>query len=317
MEPDSQYVVQKQNFDSYYEQNILPMLQIIEKTRKKYFKWFVFLCLTVLIWIIYIALNFKLRISSTETNGSELDLVMCIMALFVCMPMFLYYRKIKESLLPLIIGYFGNFQYGYKADFSDALLKTSRIMPLYDQFETDDTFHGIYQNIAVNLAEYTLRKQVKTKNENTIRYTSVKTGHVLIFQSQMNKKFEGQTIVVKDKGLLNTFTHYKGLNRVGLESPDFERAYEVFSDNQIEARYILTALMLDHMLALKESFSNINYSFFNNQVLINIEVKENFFECSSFFTSVINKKRIDKIFDQLYRLFAIIEILQLNQKRLL
>lgn len=317
MEADSQFIVEKQKFDKYYTQNILPRLQTIEKTRKKYFRWFISLCLIVLAWIIYIAVNFKQRMSDTTNYNSGLDIVMCIVVLAVCLPMFLYYKKSKESILPLVIDYFGDFQYGYKANLSDKLLEVSRIIPQYDRLDTDDTFLGTYEDVAINLTEYTLRKQVKTKRDNTIQYTYAKAGHGIIFQSQMNKNFLGQTIVVKDKGILNKFTHYKGFNRVGLESPEFEKAYEVFSDNQIEARYILTATMLEYMLLLKQSFPNISYSFFDNQVLINIEIKENFFECSSFFRSIINQKRIDKIFTQFYQLFAIIKTLQLNQKKLL
>lgn len=317
MEQDSQFVIEKQKFDTYYAKEILPLLQTIEKTRKKYFSWFIGLCLVVLTWIFYIATNFKQRISDTMGHNSALDMGMCIMALVVCLPMFLYYKKTKESILPLVIGYFGNFVYGYKTEISPALLETSRIMPQYDLLDTDDTFSGMYEDVAVNITEYTLKRQVKTKKENTIEYSYAKVGHGIIFQSQMNKKFEGQTIVVKDKGILNTFTRYNGFNRVGLESLEFEKAYEVFSDNQIEARYILTATMLEYMLLLKQSFADISYSFFDNEVLINIKIKENFFECSSFFSSVINKKRIDKIFTQFYQLFAIIKTLQLNQKKLL
>lgn len=317
MKQDSQFIIEKQKFDSYYTKEILPLLQTIEKTRKKYFSWFIGLCLVVLIWIIYIVANFKERMSDTASYNSELDIAMCFIALAVCCPMFLYYRKSKESILPMVIKYFGDFQYGYKTEISDILLENSRIMPQYDSLDTDDTFLGKYEDLTVSITEYTLKRQVKTKKDNTIEYSYAKTGHGIIFRSQMNKKFEGQTIVVKDKGILNTFTRYKGFNRVGLESLEFEKAYEVFSDNQIEARYILTTAMLEYMLLLKQSFTDISYSFFDNEVLINIKIKENFFECSSFFSSVINKKRIDKIFTQFYQLFAIIKTLQLNQKKLL
>ena len=317
MELDSQYATEKTKFDKYYEQNILMALQKIEKTRKKYFGWFISLCLITFIWMAYIVINFKEKMLSTPEDNPDFGLVMCLIVLAVCAPMFLYYKRSKESILPLIIGYFGKFEYEYKRGISETLLIRSRIMPQYDSLETDDGFYGTYDNVAVGLTEYTLKRRERETKGNTKQYKYVKKGHGIIFQSQMNKKFEGQTIVVKDKGILNTFTHYAGFNRVGLESLEFEKAYEVFSDNQIEARYILTATMLEYMMQLKQSFKNISYSFFDNKVLINIEIKENFFECSSFFNSVINKKRIDKIFNQFYQLFAIIKTLQLNQKKLL
>ena len=81
----------------------------------------------------------------------------------------------------------------------------------------------------------------------------------------MNKKFKGQTIVIKDRGWLNKLTHFKNLQRVGLESPEFEKAYEVYSEDQIEARYLLTAVMLEYMLRAKKNYPAITFSFFNKK----------------------------------------------------
>jgi hypothetical protein len=105
--------------------------------------------------------------------------------------------------------------------------------------------------------------------------------------------------------------------KVGLESIEFEEKYEVYSDSQIEARYILTPVMLEYMMELKKSLPKTEYSFFDNRLFMNIRIKENYFEASNFFTPITSRKNIQKIFTELYLLFSIVETLKLNQQRLL
>lgn len=228
-----------------------------------------------------------------------------------------YYKKSKESLLPLIVGFFGDFTYEYQKRISPELLKRSKIISAYDSFETDDSFIGSYENTPISITEYRLYRKRTVRMKNGYQTINVKSGSGVIFSAVMNKKFNGETIVVKDKGWLNRFTHYKNLQRVGLESSEFEKKYEVYSSDQIEARYLLTTVMLEYMLEVGKIFSKVTYSFFDETIFINIETKENLFECTSFFRSIINPKRINQNFKELYYLFAIIKILRLNQKKLL
>jgi hypothetical protein len=158
-------------------------------------------------------------------------------------------------------------------------------------------------------------KQYIENNSHVFLSKNKKICSGIIFYSQMNKNFKGQTIIVKDKGFLNRFTIYKNLKRVGLEAVEFEKLFEVYSDDQIEARYLLTTVMLEYLMELRNKFKQFELSFFDNHVLINIITKRNMFECNSFFTSLINKKRIDKTIEELYLLFSIIDTLRINQEK--
>ena len=196
----------------------------------------------------------------------------------------------------------------------DTLNKTL-IINYKKELNFEEGFEGQYAGMQTRIMEYSVLKQYRTPDSNN-KYIK-KQEYGIIFTSQMKKKFKGQTIIVSDQGIMNKFLNYKGLDRVTLESPEFEKMYEVFSDDQVEARYILTTVMLEYMVELKKLFKKIEYSFFNNEIWINISVNKNSFECSSFFRTVINKKRLEKTFKQLYLLFSIIKILRLDQDRLL
>ncbi len=313
-----EYLEEKNKFNQYYEEKVLPLLQKIEKTRKRYFYTFMLMSFALILWIGYVAKNFQTGIKGlSETNGWY-GLAGCVIILLLCLPMLSYYRRSKESLLPVLANFFGEFTYFYNQELPLDLMDESLLFRAKGQMRGEDCFSGTYQDVSVQIAEYHRFKQSQRYNEENHRreniYVSKERG--LIFYADMNKQFSGQTIVVKDKGWLNFVEKFKNLQRVGLESTEFEKKFEVYSDNQIEARYILTPVMMEYMEKLKDMFNQIEFSFFKQHVMVKIETKKNTFECSNFFRSVINQKRIAQQFDELYLLFSIITTLKLNQKQM-
>ena len=83
----------------------------------------------------------------------------------------------------------------------------------------------------------------------------------------MNKSFNGKTIVRKDIGLIGNWFRktFTSLENVKLEDPTFEKRFEVFSDDQIEARYLLTVTFMERLTQLAETFGGktIQCCFFN------------------------------------------------------
>ncbi len=312
-----EYIEAQNHFNQYYDEKILPMLEKIEKTRKRYFYTFIMIIIVLIVWIGFIATNLQDIISGASQGNGAYGALGSIIILLLCWPMLSYYRRSKESLLPILAEFFGEFSYLYNPELPLDLMDESMLFRDKGVMRGEDCFSGTYQNVTVQIMEYHRFKQEKRYNEKYQRrekvYVSKDRG--LIFYADMNKQFEGKTVVVKDKGWLNIITKYQNLQRVGLESPEFEKKFEVYSDNQIEARYILTPVMLEYMEKLQDIFSKIEFSFFRQHVMIKIETKKNTFECSNFFRSVINKKRIAQNFDELYLLFSIITTLRLNKKQ--
>ena len=319
MENNNDYIENCEKFDVYYREKIISVLQKQEKIRIKYLSILICLIAGIIIWCLLLGAKWREEIFSNAENISIFDwkVLPCFVILLICFPMFSYYKKSKENILPLIINFFGNFSYDYQHQISDSQLEKSKIIKPYAYIKTDDCFNGEFESIPITITEFTRYEQETYKENEVKKVRAVKKEHGILFSAKMNKNFEGQTIIIKDKGLLNKFTHYKNLQRVGLESPEFEKAYEVYSDNQIEARYILTTVMLEYLLELKQIFPKTEMSFFDEKVLLKINIKENLFECSSFFSSILNQKRIEKIFKQFYLLFTIIKIMRLNQEHML
>lgn len=315
LENNPDYLAKKNEFSRYYEQKILPSLMPLEKKRRKYLATFLVICIFVIAWIAY-SISTMQKMPANNNTDTCFGLVSCILILLLCLPMFSYFKQSKENLLPLVAGFFGNFEYVYQPPIFSNLLQKSKIVKAYGKIATDDGFNGTYTDLPITITEYNTYKYQKPTKER-LQATLKKQSHGIFFSAHMLKNFTGQTLVVKDKGILNRFAHYKNLAKVGLESTEFEKKYEVYSDSQVEARYILTPVMLEYMLELKKSFSDTEYSFFDNQLFMNIQFKANYFEASNFFLPITSRKNIEKIFAELYLLFSIVDTLKLNQRRLL
>lgn len=317
MKNTPEYLSAKQNFALYYQQRMLPILQKIEKERVKHLRIFLIMLPLVAIWFVYVLMNNNL--TENEARGDYnaiLGPLGVVIVLLLSWPMLSYYKKSKEGILPLLAGFFGQIDYEYQSGLSKETLSESQLIKSYDKLEIDDSFTGMYENTTVNITEYKLYKlrvSVSDKGaEGRTHYNKIGGG--ILFYAKMNKSFAGQTLVVKDKGFFNRFSCPKKKKRISLESPEFEKKFEVYGNNQVESRYILTPVMMEYMLELTKNFSNIEFSFFKEHVLINITTSENMFECSSFFRSLLNQRRIEKSFDELYLLFAIIKTLRLNKQ---
>ncbi|MEC9217349.1 MAG: DUF3137 domain-containing protein, partial [Pseudomonadota bacterium] len=65
--------------------------------------------------------------------------------------------------------------------------------------------------------------------------------HGLVVRTAVHKNFRGRTIILYDAGVVGNFGRalLQGLQRVNLEDPVFEQAFEVAASNQVEARYLL------------------------------------------------------------------------------
>lgn len=111
----------------------------------------------------------------------------------------------------------------------------------------------------------------------------------LFFLADFNKHIQGETFVMPDtvERLLGKFGQNlqksaKG-DLVKLENPEFEKLFAVFSNNQTEARYILTPAIMEGMVNIRKKVgANCYFSFLGERVYCGIEFNKALFEASIF-----------------------------------
>lgn len=227
-----------------------------------------------------------------------------------------YLADIKREIFPHIFSYFGE-EYSYDPagrNIFSGFWKKSDIVPDYDKVVTEDYVSGKHSDVAIELSEVNIQKKVKTKNG--YRYQTMFKGLAVLLS--MNKNFSGKTVVKKDAGIIGNWVRdkFNDTERVKLEDPIFEKKFEVFSSDQIEARYILTTSFMERLLKLSDIFGDgkIQCSFFDEKLFIMINSKKDRFESGSVFVPVTFQEAINNILGGMNEIFSIIETLKLNQR---
>ena len=314
IEVGEKYNAYKEKFSAYYEHNLKPILKKNDTERRRYVLFFVVLLLMSLVF--YPMLIYYIMQQDFTQNNSEVGVVLglsCLVVLLLSGPIYIYKTKVKPDIMPEFARFFGDFSYQYESRLPDKLLQDSLLFGKYNKHTGDDFFCGTYNDVNITISEEHLLKLKKDFRNLDIKQNVFRGVCVLL---EMNKNFTGRTIVLEDKGWMNIFNQVSNLQNVKLEDSRFEKYFEVYSDDQVESRYLLTTAFMERILKLRDLYEgkSIQFCFENNTLLIAIPTRQNMFEANSFFSSNLNKAKIDLVFDQFYTIFSIVDVLRLNQR---
>lgn len=305
----------KTAFDRYYTGTLYPFLKEKENIRVKYVTRFVFLVLLAAVFLPMLAVGIYFF-----NHYYQKDIDWGIFYIFVAIGIYVirgpyknYRKSVKNDVMTLFLKFFPDFQYEGGNGLSLYDFQKSRIFPAYTTAKADDCFRGVYQGVGIRVCEELLENEYHdAKGRRHVRKVFQGIGVEL----EMNKPFSGQTIVVKDRGIFNALVKYDGLQRVKLEDVVFEKIFEVYSNDQIEARYLLTTAFMERILSLQELYKGkkIQVSFYDNKMMISVDTHQDMFEPCSFFKTNLNKAKFDTVFEQIWTIFSIIHLLKLDRK---
>ncbi len=131
-----------------------------------------------------------------------------------------------------------------------------------------------------------------------------------IFVMDCRQKFMGKTLVLRDKGKISHAVTRKvsGLKRAGFADPVFEKTFEVYTTDQVEARYLLPPDFMQRILDLEAAAGgkNIRFAFSDAKLFIAVETG-NSFEPGHYFKSFNDRGPAQKIIKELRAVHALIE----------
>ena len=104
--------------------------------------------------------------------------------------------------------------------------------------------------------------------------------------------------------------------KIILEDSKFNKKFDVYSSNQVEARYLVSPLFMEKFYNLKTVFGakNIRCSFFDNNLMIAIETNKDLFEIGSLFKPVKDIESIERFYDEITTIYDLIDYFKLNEK---
>ena len=311
----------KAGFDNFWMQKLLPYQQELEKTRKKYLRIFLLhFCLVTLVAIAISPWAFEggfWHDNMTEEQAwKQFATIVCILIAFhsTNWSRNKFRKEAKNHIMPQLIKYFDGFSYQFGGGIDLATISKSKLLSSYHIRNSDDCFSGVYKKVGISVSEEHL-KRIESSDNSSSEITIFK-GVIVVLT--MNKKFDGQTMVVKDKGIFNKLDAFSidlpERENIRLEDSVFEKEFEVYSTNQIEARYLLTPAFMERILKLRQAYKSkrIEFSFFDDKLFIAISLEKDMFESASLFHSCLDRKPIDETFNQILSIIEIVDILKLD-----
>jgi hypothetical protein len=253
------------------------------------------------------------------------------------------YRKYyKDTVLPAILKAL-NPTFEFEPDpvkvedmdglwFGGNYTNTSRFSNRYFHDVLKGTIHGVN----VKIGEMELDSEMGSQtSQATNELLNMK--RALILKANFHKNLSGDTVMLPDfqdsniergGGLSSTILEslfgekdrsddrWNGLQRVQLESPEFESLFNVYSNDQVEARYIFTPTFMEQILALKKETNDaiIFIRFNKKEMSLNIHWRRNYFEPPLVKTPVADGNFLAEAVHEIHELSRLVELMGLNQK---
>jgi len=219
-----------------------------------------------------------------------------------------YARAYKTDMLPDIARAFGDFRYKIKGKISMADMKPSNIVPHHTSYNSEDYFAGDFKGVGIRFSEIMLSKKSGKRTVTVFR-------GLAILLDQGVRKFHGKTILTMDKTKPGEWFQKRitKLKPANLVDPEFENLFDVFTNDQVEARYLIDPVIVENLKALyrEHSGDQMLASFYDNKFLILIGSNKNHFEPADIYTSATNEGELLALKSEVSQILSIVNRLSL------
>lgn len=213
--------------------------------------------------------------------------------------------KTKDTLVANICRFVG-------WTFSEIVSEPPDLQPLqdngllpkrYDRVSFEDKMEGNAHGADFEALE--CHMEVEEKSDKNKSWRTVFRGSLMVLK--FDRKFMGKTVVLRDKGFFNP-KKKADMKKVGLVDPKFEKIFQAYGTDQVEARYLLTPDFMQRLVDLETSVDgkNIRFAFLSGLLVIAVETK-NRFEPGSMFKPLMDRDRTQKLLDEIGAVYDIVD----------
>lgn len=307
---------------SFYQKELKPTVEKFEQQRKKLRFKLIFLFLIVA-WNAA-TIYFFFFFSSDTSYDLAPYFIFGVLAFGSSLYKYLkrdYRAEFKEEVIkPLIKELDPKLNYSANLSVSKSMFERSQLFSRPDRFSGNDFILGQIDNTQIQFSDVHAQKKYKD-SKGRVKYSTIFQG--LFIVADFNKNFYAQTVVLPDMAqntfgnIIGSWLQSKNMARdelVKMDNPEFEKEFVVYSDNQIEARYILSHSMMKRLLEYKQKTKhNIYVSFVQNHLHLAIEYNKDLFE-PTVFTSLLDEELTKEYIYNLELSVSLVEELKLNEK---
>ena len=309
------YNQMRDDFFTTFKKQCLPILKGMETERKKlYFCFIILLPLAII--------SFILMFFAFFTKEESLIPFIPIMIIFTTVVFIIYKfltknfeNKVKSRIMPTLCEAIGNINWRQNPPISHDLYINSYILyRKFDKVEVDDVFNGSYKGINYNIVEacYSKKEIRHTKNGTKTEYVTIFNG--LLITLDMNKKFNSHTVIKPN--MLGRFLANSELKHTVLEDTEFEKKYDVLTNDEVEARYLLTPSFMERLKNIQMSFmaNSTECAFYQDKLIIAIDKLQDKFHVGSIWKPLTDERQYFQMFEEILSIIKLIDHFKLDQK---
>ena len=288
-----------QGFGDFYDSKAAPWLRAREEKRKRAVRTFfliIVLGLVVAVGVYAGGLHFQVA------------LIVFVLGLAIAGAVLARARAdISGGLLNLVCEHLG-FAYRAKLSRPDyyAAFDRLRLMPNFNRESWEDEVRGARGGADFVLCEAHLKYKTSGKNSST---RTVFHGQLMTID--YHETFLGETVIKRDRGVFNRMMKPGGrFQRVGLASPKFEKIFEAWSTDQVEARTLLDPVVLERFEELDRIFdgAKLRAAFSGGKLYVAMETGDKL-NMGTMFRSLESPERVETIMKEFDLVFDLIDVL--------
>ena len=204
-----------------------------------------------------------------------------------------YKLEFKQVIIKkLIDNFYDNLEYYPLKEMPERIYKKPNYNEYYNEYHSEDYFEGQIKNkYYIDMAEvFTEHVETHTDSEGNTHTTRTTIFHGLFAKVTSEKSITSELRIVQDKvGKYNK-------NRLNMDSSEFEKYFDVITDNKIIAMQLLTADVMEEMIEF-ENKTNMRFDIVikENEIYLRFHCG-NMFEPQAIKKGIINKAQLEKYF---------------------
>ena len=204
-----------------------------------------------------------------------------------------YKLEFKQVIIKkLIDNFYDNLEYYPLKEMPERIYEKPNYNEYYNEYHSEDYFEGQIKNkYYIDMAEvFTEHVETHTDSEGNTHTTRTTIFHGLFAKVTSERSITSELRIVQDKiGKYNK-------NRLNMDSSEFEKYFDVITDNKIIAMQLLTADVMEEMIEF-ENKTNMKYDIVvkENEIYLRFHCGD-MFEPQSVRKGIINKAQLEKYF---------------------
>lgn len=304
-----------QEFEQFYSQSLLTDLTALDQRRKRIVNRFLIMFFAVFVPIVAVSVIIPFY------WGIAIAFVAALLLYVLWVHDNHFYKDFKTQVINRIVYFISpDLKYEPQGYINQGDFAASRLfMTSIDRYKGDDLVEGKIEKTAIRFSEVKAEYKTTTTdgkgNRRTTWHTIFKG---LFFIADFNKEFIGSTVVLPNsfgsgfKFLKKLASVTRREKLVELEDVNFKKQFNVYGDDQIEARYILSTSLMERIMAYKaKTKNNIYMSFVNSQMYLGISYNKDLFE-PSYLKSLTKIDVCQSYFEDMVLVISIVDDLNLN-----